>query len=70
MFGDMDRVVLVLVAALVLAVLATPPPPARACAGIGRRGPVFVRGEEALLVWDEARHVEHFVRRAFLQGVS
>ncbi len=35
-----------------------------ACLAIGIDGPVTVRGEEALIVWDETTHTEHFIRRA------
>src|SRR5690606_38050899 len=35
-----------------------------ACASIGRRGPVRIKGEEALIVWDPARRQQHFVRVA------
>lgn len=41
---------------------------ALACMAIGRRAPVAIAGEEALIVWDEANHLEHFVRRAFFRG--
>jgi hypothetical protein len=64
----MQRVLFGLIVTLLVAV-AAPPRAVEACAGIGRSGPVFVRGEEALVVWDEARHLEHFVRRAFFDGV-
>lgn len=43
-------------------------PRAQACAGVGRAGPVFVRGEEALIVWDPAQRVQHFVRRAYFDA--
>jgi hypothetical protein len=56
--------------ALALAGLTLVRAPARACAGIGRAGPVFVRGEEALIVWDPAGRTEHFVRRAFFEGIT
>lgn len=41
---------------------------ALACATIGPSGAVPIRGEEALLVWDEDHHVEHFIRRALFAG--
>ncbi len=43
---------------------------ADACAAMGRGGAVPIAGEEALIVFDELRHVEHFVRRAHFSGVS
>ncbi|MBN8612183.1 MAG: DUF2330 domain-containing protein [Deltaproteobacteria bacterium] len=57
-----------LLASLALAAAAYEVDGAQACAGIGRGGRVSVRGEEALIVWDEARQVEHFVRRAYFDG--
>lgn len=35
-----------------------------ACVAIGANGPIKVRGEDALIVWDPATKTEHFVRRA------
>lgn len=43
---------------------------ADACIAIGRSGAVPIAGEEALIVWDEARHIEHFVRRAHFTGMT
>ena len=43
--------------------------PARACLAIGRTGPVQVKGEEALIVWDAAHQTEHFYRQAHFEGV-
>jgi hypothetical protein len=61
----------VTVAALSLAVSAAlPDGSAHACAAVGPRGPIFVRGEEALIVWDPERQIEHFIRRALFRGVS
>ena len=37
---------------------------ASACASVGRRGPVRIHGEEALIVWDPAHQKQHFVRVA------
>ncbi len=37
---------------------------AAACMAISARGPVLIQGEEAIIVWDEANHTEHFIRRA------
>lgn len=39
-----------------------------ACATVGASGPVPIRGEEALIVWDEDTHTEHFIRRALFAG--
>ena len=63
--GDMRPSVLVFLA-LFIALAATLPTsePASACASIGRRGPVHIKGEEALIVWDPARRKQHFVRIA------
>lgn len=44
------------------------PASAFACAALGANGPVVMHGEEALIVWDAARGMEHFVRRAFFDG--
>lgn len=45
--------------------LAGHPPRARACAAAPPEGrTVDVASEEALIVWDAAQHVEHFIRRA------
>jgi hypothetical protein len=45
------------------------PNPARACAGAPPLGEsVLVKHEAALIVWDEARHIEHFVRTATFDG--
>lgn len=43
---------------------------ADACAAMGRSGAVPIAGEEALIVWDELRHIEHFVRRAHFTGMT
>jgi hypothetical protein len=40
------------------------PSPARACASFTGREPVPVAREDALIVWDEAKHEEHFIRSA------
>jgi hypothetical protein len=37
---------------------------ASACASVGRRGPVRIHGEEALIVWDPEHQKQHFVRVA------
>jgi len=47
-----------------VAILASLPSPARACAGVGRRGLVPITGERALIVWDPETRTEHFVRTA------
>lgn len=57
------------VLALLLA-LSLPTRPADACMAIGHDGPIRIHGEEALVVWDEAAHTEHFIRRADFRGVS
>jgi len=44
-------------------------PRADACFAVGRRGPVPIRGEEAMIVWDAARRTEHLVRRAGFRSV-
>ncbi|MCB9604073.1 MAG: DUF2330 domain-containing protein [Sandaracinus sp.] len=44
--------------------LALQPVPVDACASVGRRGPVTIAGEEALVVYDEAAGMQHFVRTA------
>jgi hypothetical protein len=41
--------------------------PAHACLAIGRNGPVQVKGEEALIVWDAAHQIEHFYRQAHFE---
>lgn len=51
-------------------VTGAPVEPVRACAGISRAGPVFVRGEEALIAWDPESRIEHFVRRAFFERMT
>ena len=40
---------------------------ALACAAVGEKGPVAIRGEEALIVWDDATKTEHFIRRAYFK---
>ncbi len=60
----------VLTALAVLTLIATGPRVAEACFGISRAGPMPVRGEEALIVWDEANHTEHFIRSARFEDVS
>lgn len=55
---------------LALLVTAAPLRHADACMAVGRRGPVPIAGEEALIVWDELRHIEHFVRRAHFTGMT
>jgi Uncharacterized protein conserved in bacteria (DUF2330) len=57
------RVLFMMVAcALVLA-----PRKSEACVALGASGPIPIRGEEALIVWDEAHKTEHFIRRAFFK---
>lgn len=56
------RLALVVLSVLAIAFAATPE--ASACIGLSAEGVVPVRGEEALIVWDEASHTEHFVRSA------
>lgn len=48
--------------AVVAALLA--PSVALACVALGVNGPIKVRGEEALIVWDPATKTEHLIRRA------
>lgn len=43
---------------------------ASACAAIGRRGPMPIEGEEALIVWDAERRTQHFVRTAAFSGAD
>lgn len=59
---------LLAIAALLLTAL-WPARRADACGARGRRGPISIEGEEALIVWDAARRRMHFVRRAAF-GVS
>lgn len=54
----------------VLFLFVLPARDAEACIALGHAGVVPVAGEEALIVWDEAHHLEHFVRRASFDGVS
>ena len=55
----------------VVAVTAFGVRPAEACAPAWPGNePVQIAGEEALIVWDGARHLEHFVRSATFQGGS
>lgn len=42
--------------------------PVQACMAIGRMGPVQVKGEEALIVWDAAHQTQHFYRQAHFEG--
>lgn len=56
------RAALALIGSLTLLVAATPE--ASACIGLSAEGVVPVRGEEALIAWDEASRTEHFVRSA------
>jgi hypothetical protein len=42
-------------------------PQALACAALSERGAVTIRGEEALIVWDDTTKTEHFIRRAFFK---
>lgn len=42
--------------------------PVQACMAIGRSGPVQVKGEEALIVWDAAHQTQHFYRQAHFEG--
>lgn len=53
-----------------LAVLALPNRGAEACIAIDHAGVLPVAGEEALIVWDEASHTEHFIRRAAFTGID
>jgi len=53
----------VLEVALLAAIVATPSP-ARACAAVTFHEPVAIAREDALIVWDESKHEEHFVRSA------
>ncbi|MBV9863938.1 MAG: DUF2330 domain-containing protein [Abitibacteriaceae bacterium] len=56
-----------LIGALGLQVLASNElaPVAHACATVGfTTQPVQIADEAAIIVWDEARHIEHFIRRA------
>lgn len=59
-----------LAALAVLCLVGTGPRIAEACFAVGRAGPLPVRGEEALIVWDEASHTEHFIRSASFENVS
>jgi hypothetical protein len=52
---------------LVACALALVPQKSDACAALGAQGPLAIRGEEALIVWDEAHKTEHFIRRAFFK---
>jgi hypothetical protein len=47
-----------------LAAIALSPRPAHACAAFSGREPVPIAREDALIVWDEAKHEEHFIRSA------
>lgn len=58
---------LVCAAALLALVVFPPPPPAQACAAVGRR-PIRVVGEEALIVWEPQRGMQHFIRTADFEG--
>ena len=52
-------------AAILGALSLGPPPPAAACAPAPREGAtVAIADESAIIVWDEAKQIEHFVRRA------
>lgn len=65
------RVLLALAAgAALIAAHLVPPPPARACAIVSRSGGPKIAGEEALIVWDEAAGIEHFVRTASFAGAT
>lgn len=55
-----------LLAAVLWAVIR--PPSAAGCALVGRTTLTQIRAEEALIVWDAARHTEHFIRQANFQG--
>jgi hypothetical protein len=55
------------VGVLLACALALAPQKSDACAALGASGPIAIRGEEALIVWDEAHHTEHFIRRAFFK---
>ncbi len=59
----------VLLAALQALMLAALTRPALACAPAGPPGSeVYVDREEALIIWDEATHTEHFIRSARFAG--
>jgi hypothetical protein len=47
-----------------LATLSLSARPAHACASFSGREPVPIVREDALIVWDEAKHEEHFIRSA------
>ena len=64
------RRALALACLALLAASGSPPPSVEACAAVGRRGPIPIVGEEALIVWDAERREEHFVRRASFAGAS
>ena len=55
---------------LVVALVGSKPTDAEACAAVGRKGPITISGEEALVVWDPERRVQHFVRMAAFDGVD
>ena len=55
---------LLALAALLLAVVLLPAPPADACAPVmGRGEQVRIASESALIVYDEKTKTEHFIRR-------
>src|SRR5690349_12193059 len=54
----------ILVSLCVLAVVSALAPRADACIALGRHGPIAIRGEEALIVWEPSTRKEHFVRTA------
>lgn len=59
------------IALVCLAIAAALPRPARACAVAPRAGEqVHVEREEAVIVWDGKRKVEHFIRRATFQAAG
>lgn len=56
--------------AVVLALSSLTPRASEACIAIGHTGVLPVAGEEALIVWDEASHTEHFIRHAHFDGID
>lgn len=60
----MPNAVRTIIVALLLSALLTPPS-GRACAPAPRTGQfVRIAEESAIIVWDEAAHTQHFIRRA------
>src|SRR5687768_13722048 len=54
---------------LLIALVPPPAGDAHACL-LASPEPVVVEGEESLIVWDEARHREHFIRRADFRNAT